>query len=330
MANETVVYGGDPGAANQAAVHHAFADYRACKADNTLRAQAGDLAHFAEFLGLGGLTVTGGELQNSPVAWAGVTWDLVEAWKQAQLRAGSAVATINRRLSTVKKYAAIAAKAGAIKPTEAMLIQAVQGFGGKEAKRMDERRRVTRVGAKKARHVTIAPAQAKTLKAQPDTPQGRRDALLMCLLLDHGLRVGEVARLEATDFDLAGGKMTFYRPKVDGMQTHKLTADTLRCLSAWIRAGDAPIHGPILRGSRKGGALTSTGVSERNLSERVRVLGERIGLNGLSAYDCRHYWATQWAGKVDLYRLREAGGWASLAMPRRYTKQAAVANEGMC
>jgi hypothetical protein len=50
--------------------------------------------------------------------------------------------------------------------------------------------------------VHIAQKQAKKLKSQPDTPQGRRDALLMCLLLDHGLRVGEVARLQVSDFDL--------------------------------------------------------------------------------------------------------------------------------
>jgi integrase len=44
-------------------------------------------------------------------------------------------------------------------------------------------------------------AQAKVLKSQPDSPQGRRDVLLMCLLLDHGLRVGEAIRLEVVDFN---------------------------------------------------------------------------------------------------------------------------------
>lgn len=42
-----------------------------------------------------------------------------------------------------------------------------------------------------------------------------------------------------------------------------------------------------------------------------------------------HYWATQWAGKVDVLRLQEAGGWNSLAMPRRYVARARIANEGM-
>jgi integrase len=66
--------------------------------------------------------------------------------------------------------------------------------------------------------------QAHALKAQPDTPQGRREALLMCLLIDHGLRVGEVAALHVGDFDLAKSEMVFYRAKVDKIQRHKLSA----------------------------------------------------------------------------------------------------------
>ena len=85
----------------------------------------------------------------------------------------------------------------------------------------------------------------------------------------------------------------------------------------------------MLRGSRKGGELTEAGMSERAITKRVNTLGEQIGIEGLSAHDCRHFWATYWAGKVDLFRLQEAGGWNSLAMPRRYTEDAQIANDGM-
>lgn len=132
-----------------------------------------------------------------------------------------------------------------------------------------------------------------------------------------------------SDFDLKAGEMRFLRPKVDKVQTHKLSADTLRALHAWVDSGDARENGSLLRGSRKGGALTSTGVSERAITQRVRVLGEEVGLTGLSAHDCRHYWATTWARKVDVLRLQEAGGWSSLAMPRRYVEDSEIANEGM-
>lgn len=256
-----------------------------------------------------------------------MTWGLVEAFRNWMVAQGDAVGSINVRLSTVKAYARLATKAGVLTAEELAMIRTVAGYAHKEARRIDERRETSRRGSKKAGEVRISHRQAWKLKAQPDTPQGRRDALLIGLLLDHGLRVGEVARLQMSDFDLRVGEMRFLRPKVDKVQTHKLSADTLRALHAWVESGDAPRNGSLLRGSRKGGALTDTGMSERAITQRVQVLGEEVGLEGLSAHDCRHYWATYWARKVDVLRLQEAGGWSSLAMPRRYVEDSENANE---
>ncbi|MCB0063208.1 MAG: tyrosine-type recombinase/integrase [Caldilineaceae bacterium] len=318
----------------QAANHHAanatFADYLSRKATNTIRAQRFDLVTFAGYLAAAGVVLDAEQLQTAPRAWQGISWGIVEGFVKWQLREGHAVSSVNRRLSTVKVYAKLAAKAGAIAAQELALIQTVTGYGHKEAKRVDERRETTRIGHKKAEHVSLSDEQVQALKAQPETPQGRRDALLLCLLLDHGLRVGEVALLTVTHIDLKKGMLTgFYRPKVDKEQNHKLSADTLRAVQAWFDSGDAPALGPLLRGSRKGGQLTAAGMSTTSMSERVRTLGLAIGVEGLSAHDCRHYWATRWAGRVDVFRLQEAGGWNSLAMPRRYVERAEVANEGM-
>lgn len=324
--------------ANHYAAGDSFAEYLGRKADNTLRAQRCDLATWAEYLcaATDGAACPGAEtLQTSPAAWSGVTWGLVKGFAQWMLSEGYAIGTLNRHLATVRIYCKLAAQAGVIAPTEAAMIRTVQGYGGKEARRIDERRAATRrptrrnggVASKKAAHVTISPDQAKALKAQPDTPQGRRDAVLMALLLDHGLRVGELVLLQVTDFDLKRGTFTFYRPKVDKTQTHKLTTDAARAVAAWIASGDAPAMGQLLRGSRKGGKLEG-GMSERAVSDRVRVLGEAVGLEGLSAHDCRHYWATRAASQgTDPFALRDAGGWSSLAMPSRYVEAAAIANE---
>jgi integrase len=177
--------------------------------------------------------------------------------------------------------------------------------------------------------------QAAALKAQPlDTPQGRRDAVLMALLLDHGLRAGEVAALTVTDVDLKAGVLRFYRPKVDKTQNNKLSAAALAALAAYFDNDDAPALGALLRGSRKGGKLDQAGMSETSITERVRILGKALGIDGLSAHDCRHYWATYWGNRVDrlpkgVFSLQEAGGWNSLAMPRRYVENAKISNEGM-
>lgn len=140
--------------------------------------------------------------------------------------------------------------------------------------------------------VPLTPQQAAALKTQPDTPQGRRDALLMCLLLDHGLRVGEVASLRVENIDLEAGLLRFFRPKVGKTQTHRLSPDTLHLLRRCSALNDLPSEpqAPLLRASLKDGSLGKAGMTTRAITQRVRFLGEQLGITGLSAHDCRHYW----------------------------------------
>ncbi len=329
--------------ANLYAARSVFNDYLSRKADNTVRRQAADLGRFADYLSLvseqmGQAMVNFADdvhnymlLGNPPNAgvWQGITWGLIEGFRNWMVQQGDAVGSINVRLSTVKTYCKLATKAGVIRPEEHALIRTVVGYARKEGRRIDTRRKVSRRGNKKADAVHITEDQAARLIDRPDTPQGRRDAVLICLLLEHGLRVGEVAGLTVDDIDLKMRAIRFYRPKVDKIQMHRLTPATFKALEAWFNSGDAPEEGPLLRASRKGGALTGTGMTERGITGRVRTMGEEIGLEGLSAHDCRHYWATFWAGRVDVIRLQEAGGWSSLAMPRRYIEDAEIANQGM-
>ena len=327
-------------AANQAAARRAFDDYRANRPAHTLRAQQTDLTNFAHFLMEVGISdaPSGEVLQDEPLAWQGITHGLVLAYREWLMAAGYAVATVNRRLATVKSYAQLALSGLEISDqigNELEKIKAVRGFGYKNGRNRDAWRREagtpTRVGAKKPyKAVNLTPTQAKALKTHPATPQGRRDFLLICLLLDHGLRCGEVAALTVNDFDTRAGMMSFYRPKVDKRQTHKLTSDTLMALREWIESGDAPAQGQILRGSRKGGVLTHSGMSERAITGRVRELGQNIGIANLSAHDCRHYWATR-ATQLGTHprALQQAGGWNSPAMVMRYVDESEVANAGV-
>lgn len=73
----------------------------------------------------------------------------------------------------------------------------------------------------------------------------------MCLLLDHGLRVSEVADLQVTDLDLSRELFRFYRRKVAVSQTHWLTSDTLRAAKCYLNAGDVPAVGQLLRTTQR-------------------------------------------------------------------------------
>lgn len=306
-----------------------FEDYRQRTAANTLRRQAADLRLFERYLQGAGVFVCA--LATDAECWRGVSWGIVAGFVQWQLAEGYAIGSVNVRLATIKRYAELAHLSGVIDSDDYTRIKTVKGYGHKHAVKVDEKRAQTRIerpGAKKAQSVSVTKEQADALKGQPDTPQGRRDALLMCLLLDHGLRCGEVAGLLTTAFDLKAKTFTFYRPKVDKVQTHRMTADTLRAAAAYIGL-DAPALGLLLMGSRKGGKLIG-GMSERAINDRVGALGAALGIDGLSPHDCRHYWATRAAREgTPIDRLQQAGGWNSVAMPLRYVESAKIANEGV-
>jgi integrase len=254
----------------------------------------------------------------------------VEAFVKWQISQGYAIQSVNVHLSSIKTYARLAMQAGAILPQEYALIRAVQGYSYREQSRIDARRKVTRIGLKKSEPVKITPEEAAQLKKQPDTPQGRRDAFMICLLLDHGLRVGEVAALSVTDFNLREEQLRFFRPKVNKEQIHHLTKDTLNALKTYLDHGDMPRNGLALRRSLRNEELGATGMTDRAITARVGFLGEKIGVMGLSAHDCRHFWATSAARHgTDPFVLQEAGGWSSLAMPRRYVEDNEISNEGV-
>ncbi len=321
-------------AANKAAGAAVFTDYRSRKAANTLKRQAADLELFIQFLA--GVGVPSGDLADDPAAWRGITWGLVAAFVAWQLKNAYAISTINARLSTLKVYAKLASLAGAIQPGELSLIRSVSGYAHKEQRNVDDKRLTagidTRKGTKKAVAVSLSLAQARQLKDQPDTPQGRRDRLAMALLLDLGLRVGELAGLTVQNFNLSEKTLTFYRQKVNKYQTMTLRGGTLAAVQAWFDSGDAPATGNLWRSSRKSktGELGASGWSVRAINARIGDLGAAIGVDGLSPHDLRHYWATLAArNNTPMDRLQDAGGWCSLAMPARYIESAKIANSGV-
>lgn len=314
-------------AADQAAARHVFADYRQRLALNTTNRHDSDLALFARFLGIAGIPV--GDLATIPATWAGVSWGLVTAFQQWLLAEGYAVGSVNVRIATVKVYAEMAFRSGVLSQEAHALIRTIKGYNQKQIRHVDERRETTRIGSKKAESVVLSAEQSAILKSQPNTPTGRRDTLLMCILLGHGLRCGEVALLQVESFDQARGTFTFYRPKVDKIQTHTLTDDAARALRAYLYQG-GPATGLLLQTTRKGGFITGQGMNERAITGRVAYLGRRVGITGLSAHDCRHTWATLAArAGTPINRLIEAGGWRSPAMPMRYIEAAKIANEGV-
>lgn len=297
-------------AADRAAARALFADYRARRAAETIRRQDADLACFTAYLAAA-QAAPSGDLATDPLAWSGITWGLVAGFLAWQGQQGYAIGSINVRLATVKAYAKLATQAGTIAADAYALISLVPGYRAAEGRRVDAKRETTRkAGAKKAEPTSLTRAHAAQLKAQPEP----RDALLMALLLDHGLRIGEVVLLRAADFDRARGVLRFYRPKVDKLQQHRLSAAALAAIEAGALDG---VEGALF------------GV-DRTIRRRVREFGRALGLASLSPHDCRHAWATfATRAGTPLKSLQDAGGWSSPAMPLRYAESEEIANTGV-
>lgn len=352
-------------AANRAAADYLFEDYRLRRAEKTLRTQCAALLLWVQYLQAVGaarellaearawapagldvetlkeigqyaesqqlaLPIIYGAhyCQHMPVAWRGVTWGLVEGFVKWLLNEGYSLASVNNRLSAVKVYSRLAVKAGMIPADEGALIREVRGYGATEGKRVNQQREQQRVGYKKEEALVLTVEQARLFKNQHlPTPQGIRDRLLICLLLDLGLRASEVAALTIADL-AEPGYVTVYRQKTDTTDRMELSADLLAALAAYrpyLRK-----EGRLLRGSRKNGKLTSQVMSVRAVGGRVKTLGRDIlGLWELSPHDLRHTWATRAAKNSNPFVLRDAGGWTNMQTPGRYVERAKVVNEGI-
>lgn len=315
-------------AQNAHAATHVFPSYQEHLAPTTSKRQAHDLQLFCHYIAEHGIVLDHHELLTTPAAWAGITSGVVAGFVRWMKDTGFAIGSINVRLSTVKTYLTLAFQAGYLREDEIAKLVLIKGYTYKQGKKVDTHRPVTRKGAKKAEALSLTTEQVAVLKAHPDTPQGRRDTVLMCLLLDHGLRCGEIADLLITTIDLSAATMTFHREKIVTDQTHTLTPDTMRALQRYLEVCH-PEHA-LLLGSDRHGKLVGT-MSRRAITKRVKTLGERmLGISHLSAHDCRHTWVNSAIrGGTDLGSLQDAGGWSSPAMPLRYAEHAQIANAGV-
>src|SRR6266702_3215390 len=134
--------------------------------DETIRRQKTDLLTFARFLE--SIGVQPGDFYNDLNAWRGISAGLLESFIQWQKLQGYSIGTINVRLATVKAYCHLAYETGILEVDTHTHIQGVKGIQRKQARNIDARREVTRVGNKKAPAVDIPLDLLYKLKP-PDT-----------------------------------------------------------------------------------------------------------------------------------------------------------------
>lgn len=175
----------------------------------------------------------------------------------------------------------------------------------------------------------LSPAQLKALLAtcSKQTFTGCRDAAIILLLADGGLRLAELVGLRLADVDQPNriayviGKGTSRRGPRPRVVPYGVR--TAQAINRYLRArAKHPFHGsPALWLGSRDRAELSTDTVRRMVGRR----GEQAGIKGLHPHTLRHTWASEFraagGSEGDLMTL---GGWRNRAMLDRYGKAAAA------
>lgn len=318
-----------------------FQDYQSQKAANTLKAQQRDFDLFKRLLKLDPVI----DLYSKPVYWQAMTAGLITFFKVLAQKEGYAVSTINRVIATLRVYARLAYQADVINTDTYTKIRAVRGIQHHAAINLDAKREQTRKSNEKLEANFLTPQECKQLKSP--TPKNNfwmpidyRDRLMMCLLVDFGLRASEVAGIKLKDVDRHHATLYVYRKKTKKHQVLSFHADFFPdlhdAMTDWLDADFNLTYvmdrgHALLRSSRVDGYVMDKPMTRITVSRRVRVLGKRLlNIRNLSAHDLRNSFARNAIDNgADIAKVMQSGGWESPEMVLRYVGQYEIANDGM-
>jgi site-specific recombinase XerD len=184
--------------------------------------------------------------------------------------------TINLRLAAVRRLAYEAADSGLLSPDLAAGIQRVKG--------------AKRVGVRLGNWLTIN--QCRMVLAAPDaqTIKGSRDRAILSLLLDCGLRRGELANLDVKALQ----QREDHWAVVDliGKGRHIRTVPVPEWVKATVdhwTATAAITEGRLFRCVNRFGTVWGERVTEKVIWHAVRKYGKAVGMPHLAPHDCRRY-----------------------------------------
>ncbi len=270
------------------------------RSDNTISGYCDDLADFGRWF----------EAANAePLIPANITPSDVRAYKQHLLGRKLKPATINRRLASLSAYARWAIETRQIETDPTAKIQLVEQVKA-GPKWLDRKQRfaLQRVIEQQLQLADTQPACRRSLWRA-------RDALLMTVLLNTGLRVAELAGLDRDDAELKprSGKVTV-RGKGTKLRTVPLNAEARAALARWL-AVRPPVDTPAVFVSQFLLRMTT-----RSVERVVAEYGQRAKLDTLTPHMLRHTFAKTLVDRgIPIDQVGTLLGHANLNTTRIYT-----------
>jgi integrase len=237
---------------------------------------------------------------------SGFTKATVNAYRSHLEARGLSPATINLRLSAIRKLAVEAADNGLIAPELAGAIARVKGA----------RREGIRTGQWLTRE------QAERFISAPNlaTSKGKRDRALLAVLVGCGLRRKEAAALAVEHIQLRESRCVIVDLVGKGgrIRTVPMPSWTKTAIDAWTAAAGITT-GLVFRSLNKGGRVTGESMTAQSIFEAVRLYGAMIGLPELAPHDLRRTFAKlAHKGHAALEQIQLSLGHASITTTERY------------
>ena len=256
----------------------------------TVAAYEDDLTRFAQHCGRAGKG-----------HWTEVGLAEVDAWVKSLERKGQAAASLSRRLSAVRAFAAHLVRMGLRRDDFTELAKSPK--------------------MKRALPGTMTVEQAAKVVSAPDTstPQGLRDRAMLELMYGSGLRISELCGLELQGLDTESAVMRV-RGKGSKDRVVPVSETSLLAIQAYLKDGRPKLMklktGSALFLSARGQAL-----SRKTFWLSVKQAAKRSGVEiPVKPHLLRHAFATHLlAGGADLRSIQEMLGHADIATTQIYT-----------
>lgn len=151
----------------------------------------------------------------------------------------------------------------------------------------------------------------------------RRDEAVIRLMLETGIRAGEVVALDLADLDLDIHRITVRRGKGGHLRTIPVGPRTITAIRGYLpeRAQHPAASGPRLWLGERGATFGYDG-----LNQALRRRAQHAGIDGFHLHRLRHTAAHRWlAAGGSESGLMAMAGWSRTDMLVRYTRTAAAA-----
>lgn len=236
---------------------------------------------------------------------SGFTKAAVNAYRSQLEERGLASASINIRLSAVRKLATEAADNGLLPAHVAAGIARVKG--------------ARRLGVRTGNWLTLKQAEQLIILPDASTLKGKRDRALLGLLIGCGLRRKEIAELECERIQQREARWVIVDLTGKGgrVRTVPMPAWSRSLIDVWATAAGIS-SGCIFRPINKGDRISGSSMTAQAVFETVKNYADRIGID-IAPHDLRRTFAKlAHRGRAALEQIQISLGHASIQTTERY------------